>query len=202
MYLIVGLGNPGEQYHHTRHNLGFDLLDQLLHKLADPTASWQLEKNFKSEVLKTTYKLEGEEYVELILAKPQTFMNNSGEAVAKIANFYKIPRYKIIVIHDELDLLLGRIKIRKGGGAGGHHGVESIIEKLSTPEFIRLRLGIGTTDGFLGEHDRVSFDANKFVMQKFSPQERSKVKSMLKTGVEAIQTLLTQGLEKTQNQFH
>lgn len=192
MKLIIGLGNPGEQYESTRHNLGFVVVDELKRKLDKGT--WEQNKKFKAELHKVSE--------DLLLVRPQTYMNLSGLSVASLKNFYKIDPKDIIVIHDELDLLLGKIKVRLGGGAGGHHGVESIIEKLGTDQFIRLRLGIGTKEGFLGEHKRTSFNAEHFVIDAFHPTERSKVKSMIKHALKALETLLEEGLEKAQNQFN
>ena len=135
MKLIVGLGNPGEKYENTRHNIGFAVLDALLHKLTPvEKITWKENKKFNSKVARIG---------NLILAKPQTFMNASGIAVAKIANFYHIEPAEIWVIHDEIDLLLEGIRIVRGRGSAGHRGVESIIKELGTDEFVRFRLGIG-----------------------------------------------------------
>lgn len=191
MKLIVGLGNTGEQYKNTRHNLGFEVADQLIHKLE--LEPFQLEKKFKSEISKNS---------DFILIKPQTFMNNSGQAVSLVANFFKIKPEDVIVIQDELDVLLGKIKLRFGGGFGGHHGVESVMESLGTDKFGRVRLGIGTTAGFLGEHQRKSFNADHFVVEQFTPQESSKVRAMIRKGVEAIEIILKSGFDKAQNQFN
>lgn len=194
MKLIVGLGNTGDRYKNTRHNLGFEALDHLKHTLGIDD-SWEFNKKFKAEIIPFPT-------LDLILAKPTTFMNNSGLSVSAIANFYKIKPEDIIVIQDELDVLLGKIKIRFGGGFGGHHGVESVMESVGTDKFIRVRLGIGTTAGFLGEHQRKSFNAEHFVMEEFAPTEHSKVKAMIKKSSEAIKLLLEKGLEPAQNQFH
>lgn len=205
MKLIVGLGNPEEQYAGTRHNLGFEVLDALVHRLNSKNEGspleWENSEKFKSLILKSSYTLDAK-LSTLILAKPQTSMNNSGLAVSRVAQFYKIPSEDIIVIHDELDLLLGKMKVRLGGGVGGHHGLESILSSLGTDKFIRVRLGIGNTDGFLGEHKRVSFSAEKFVMEGFLEKERSKVKSLTKHAIQAIEIILEKGIDKAQNQFN
>jgi peptidyl-tRNA hydrolase, PTH1 family len=205
MKIIVGLGNPEEKYDNTRHNLGFEVIAELASKLGESGKwkgeSWQNEKKFNAEIIKSSFEI-GNLKLEILLVKPQTYMNRSGEAVSKIANFYKVEPKDIIVIHDDLDLLLGKMKVRTGGGAGGHHGVESVIEKLGTDGFVRVRLGIGTDQGFLGEHKRVSFNAEHFVMEQFLPNQRSKVKSMIKHAVTAIETILKEGVEKAQNQFN
>lgn len=205
MKLIVGLGNPGEQYKNTRHNLGFEVVDHLVKKLGErgkgQGASWEMNKKLKSEICKIEITFNALP-LTLILIKPQTFMNNSGEAASLVANFYKIDPSDVIVIQDELDVLLGKIKVRFGGGFGGHHGVESIMNSLGTDKFGRVRLGIGTTAGFLGEHQRKSFNADHFVMEQFSPQETSQVKTMVKHALAAIEVILKDGLEKAQNQFN
>ncbi len=192
MRLIVGLGNPEERFAGTRHNLGFLVLDEYRrkHNLGD----WDVEKKFKAEVIKVS--------PDLMLIRPQTYMNNSGMAVSLVANFFKIKPEDIIIVHDELDLLLGKIKIRLGGGVAGHHGVESVMEKLGTDQFMRVRLGIGNTQGFLGEHKINSFKAEKFVVEPFISSETAKVKTMLKQAIKALELLLEKGLEKAQNQFN
>lgn len=191
MYLIIGLGNPGDKYIDTRHNLGFEVVDELRRKLE--LSSWVLEDKFKAEVIKNS---------EVILARPQTYMNKSGLAVLKLARFYKIKPKDIIVIHDELDLLVGHMKVRIGGSDAGHHGVESIIKELGTEGFIRLRLGIGAEKTLSGEHKRVAFNAEHFVMEPFLPQERHKVKTMIKQAIKAVETILEKGIEKAQNQYN
>ncbi len=197
MKLIVGLGNPeqkiGERYAHTRHNLGFEVLEHFRKKLN--LGEWELNNKFKAELV----KMDG----DLLLVRPQTYMNNSGMAVSALANFYKIKPEDVVVIHDEMDLPLGQIKIRLGGAAAGHHGVESIISLLGNDKFIRIRLGIGNlhTQGAEkrgGEH----FNTEHFVLEPFLPGERSKVKHMLKQAIQALELLLNSGLEKAQNQYN
>lgn len=131
MKLIVGLGNPGEKYQKSRHNVGFILLDKFV---ADNNLKWRRVERFNSEVA---------DYSDGLLIKPQTFMNNSGDAVSKLVNFYKISLNNLIIIHDDVDLPLGIIKKQKGKNSAGHHGVESIFEKLGTKDFWRIRVGIG-----------------------------------------------------------
>ncbi len=189
MKLIVGLGNPGKQYEKTRHNLGFMVLDQMV-----GSGEWGTDDKFQSEILKLSQ--------DVWLIKPQTFMNNSGMAVVRLVEYFKIPPEDLIIIHDDLDLILGKIKVRLGGAAGGHHGVESIIEALGTDQFIRVRLGIGNQKSHSGEHERVHFNAEHFVLEKFMPNESSKVKHMIKKATEALEILLDKGLETAQNQFN
>lgn len=189
--LIVGLGNPEERYAGTRHNLGFELLDQLIRKLN--LINWIKEEKFKSEIIKAP---------QLILVKPHTFMNKSGIAVKILADYYKIASENIIIIHDELDLPLGKIKVRIGGAAAGHHGVESIIESLGTDKFIRVRLGIGNLRTQSGEHKGQSVSAEKFVLEPFLHSEKPQVKHMIKQALKALDLLLEKGLEQAQNQYN
>lgn len=191
MKLLVGLGNPENKYAGTRHNLGFDILDELVKKFN--LVEWSKEERFKAELIKTP---------ELLLARPQTYMNNSGLAVGLLSAYYKIAPEDIIVVHDELDLLLGRVKVRLGGAASGHHGVESIIAALETDEFVRVRIGIGNEQSHSGERKRISFNAEKFVLELFTPQEKHKVKHAIKQSLKAIEILLEEGLEEAQNQFN
>ncbi|MCR4305764.1 MAG: aminoacyl-tRNA hydrolase [Candidatus Daviesbacteria bacterium] len=190
MKVIVGLGNPGEKYVGVRHNLGFMVVEELGKKMDDgrwkmgvEDRGWKLDKKCKSEILKTT---------DLLLVKPQTYMNNSGLAVKLLTAYYKLPATDVIVIHDELDLPLGKIKVRIGGAAAGHHGVESIIASLGTDQFIRVRVGIGPAVGVV----------EKFVLESFASKEKPQVKHVIKQALKALDLLLEKGLEKAQNQYN
>lgn len=199
MYLIVGLGNPGEKFLNTRHNLGFEVLDALARKLG-VAGSWLMEEKFKSQIIKV-YEPSAKN-LQLLLVKPQTYMNRSGLAVSKLKNFYKLNPENIVVIHDELDIVLGQIKIRLGGSDAGHHGIESLIKELGTGQFVRVRLGIGNLESLSGEHKHRHFNAEKFVVDYFSEKESSKVKSMIKRVVKAVETILEKGLEKAQTEYN
>ena len=168
MKLIVGLGNPERSYSATRHNLGFEVLDELVKKLN--LVDWTMEDKFKAQLIKTP---------ELILAKPQTYVNRSGMAVKLLSTAYSLQPTDIIVIHDELDLPLGKIKVRIGGAAAGHHGVESIINSLGTDQFVRLRLGIGNLKTQSAERKGAHVSAEKFVLEPFMHSEKSQVKHCL-----------------------
>jgi len=189
--LIVGLGNPGEKYASTRHNLGYMVLDELLRKLTPVEETiWQEDKKLNSLIA----KIDG-----FVLVKPQAFMNRSGLVVVKVANFYKIEVEDIWVVHDDVDLLLGKMKIRIGGAAAGHHGVESIIERLETEQFVRFRLGIG--------HPREEVDFKRkpvedYVLADFDTGEKTKVRQLVKKAVKAIHLALDEGLEKAMNRFN
>lgn len=199
MKLIVGLGNPGEKFAGTRHNLGYEVIDKLAHSVQRTERSWKFDKNFNAEIIKTNYTINAEPCT-LILVKPQTFMNLSGDAVLKIASYFKISSEDILIVHDELDLPLGKIKIRLGGAAAGHHGVEDIIEKLGTDKFGRLRLGIGNPKTREAEHNHISVD--RFVVAKFNEHEVSDVKHLIKQGLKALEIYLDEGLEVAQRQFN
>lgn len=150
MKLIVGLGNPGEKYENTRHNLGFLVLDHLLKDLGTSKIEWDSSNKLKSDIALFTLHKE-----KVILAKPQTYMNNSGMAVQLLKDFYKVEPEDLWIVYDELDLPLGSIKIRFGGAAAGHHGVESIMEAIGTDKFWRYRLGISATTHFLVRHQHL-----------------------------------------------
>ena len=191
----MGLGNPGEEHSKTRHNLGFMVLDELVKKMDN--GQWTMDKRLKSEIFNFKFSI-----VNLIVAKPQTYMNNSGMAVKLLVDYYKINPEDVIIIHDELDLPLGKIKVRAGGAAAGHHGVESIIKALNDDKFIRVRLGIGNLRTQSAEHGASHIDPNHYVLESFMAGEKSKVKHILKQAVEAVELILEQGLEKAQNQFN
>jgi peptidyl-tRNA hydrolase, PTH1 family len=154
-YLIAGLGNPKQEYQGTRHNVGFEILDFIAQSLSFPSFSFQT--NFKAQISQATINDE-----RVILAKPLTFMNLSGQSIKKIVNFYKIPPEKTIIIHDDLDLEFNQMKISWDKGSGGHRGIESIIKETGSQKFIRLRIGISCQE---------KVDAEKFVLQKFRKNE-------------------------------
>ncbi|MDD5416339.1 MAG: aminoacyl-tRNA hydrolase [Candidatus Daviesbacteria bacterium] len=193
MKLIVGLGNPESRYAGTRHNLGFAVVDEFARKCIIDNVQFTIDQKFKSEIIKLQ---------ELILVKPQTYVNNSGMAVKLLTTYYKLPTTSLIVIHDELDLPLGKIKVRMGGAAAGHHGVESVIKALGTDQFIRVRLGIGNLRTQSGEHKGQSLSAEKFVLEPFMPKEKTLVKHMIRQAIKALDLLLEKGLESAQNQFN
>lgn len=155
MKLIVGLGNPGDEYKNTRHNVGFIILDALADKLSNGNGAWNYEKKLNCEIFKKNGYL---------LAKPQTFMNASGKAVAKLVNYFDVTLDDLIVVHDDVDMEFGKTRFKKGMGSGGHHGVENIIENLSTKEFWRLRVGIGRPANN-------KFDIHAYVLSKCSDDE-------------------------------
>lgn len=188
MFLIVGLGNPGEKYARSHHNFGFLVIDALQKKISSPLNYFSLDKKTNSLIFK---------HENFLLAKPQSFMNNSGECVQKLLSFYKLSPKNLIVIHDDFDLPLGRIKIVTKGGDAGHHGIESVIKSLGTPNFTRIRLGI------FGEKKLThNLKADKIVLQDFSSDEMGKVKHVIKKTIEAINFLTTHTIEETMNKYN
>jgi len=160
MKLIIGLGNPGEQYKNTRHNIGFEFADKLRKVWDFP--SFELNQKFNAKISKKN---------ESILAKPQTFMNLSGEAVQKMLAFYKLKPDDTIVLHDDLDIDLGSYRIATDSSSAGHNGVQDIIDKLGTQKFKRIRIGIGLKkDG-----QSCISDPHNYVLQKFTKEEREKI---------------------------
>ncbi len=192
MRLIVGLGNPGEKYEKTRHNLGFAVVEALGRKWE---VEWGLDGKFES--LKALKRTEG---AEIMLLKPQTMMNASGVAVGKIASFYKILAGDVWVVHDDIDLPLGKIKIVVGRGPAGHRGVESIIKNLGTEEFVRFRCGI--MQGGIPIEKRKHVDAEGFVLRPFEPGEKAVAKRMIKKAVEAVEVGLEESLSVAMNRFN
>lgn len=184
-YLIVGLGNPGREYRSTRHNIGFMAVDTLAKELGAGMTRMQ------SKALVGQAAVDGK---KVILVKPQTYMNLSGQAVASLVRFYKVPLEHLLVVHDELDLPYGTIRLRPGGGSAGARGMGSIIEKLGTQEFPRLRLGIGRP---LGRMDPVDY-----VLQEFSRAEQEMLPQVLERAASAARSFVEHGIQQAMNQFN
>ncbi len=183
-YLIVGLGNPGSQYARTRHNVGFMVIDCLLARL---NQTLKLKK-FNGIYTKADYN-----GMELYLLEPLTYMNLSGQAVRDLAGYFKIPTENIIVIYDDMDLELGRLRMRMKGSAGSHNGMKSIITCLSSQEFPRIRVGIGG-------HGII--DAKDYVLGKFSPQDMEVLTPALEKAADAALEILDSGVEKAMNKYN
>ncbi len=184
-YLIIGLGNPGREYKDTRHNIGFMLIDHIAVRLN----ARGMKMQSKAIVISALH-----EERKVILAKPQTFMNLSGQSVQGLLHFYKIPFENLLVAHDDLDIPLGTLRIRPTGGPGGQRGMASTIEQLGTKDFPRLRLGIGRPPGRM--------DAKDYVLQDFSKDDMKLLPEVLEHGVDAALTFVTHGLNKAMNQFN
>ncbi|HTP02901.1 MAG TPA: aminoacyl-tRNA hydrolase [Anaerolineales bacterium] len=184
-FLLIGLGNPGREYRDNRHNFGFMVIDQLAIRLGARGMKLQ------SKAIVTTAGYEGR---KLLLAKPQTYMNLSGQSIQGLANFYKLPLDQLMVAHDDLDLPFGSIRIRPGGGPGGQKGVASAIERLGTKDFARLRLGIGRPPGRMDPAD--------YVLQNFSREEMKLLLEILGQAADAALCFVMEGLDKTMNKFN
>jgi PTH1 family peptidyl-tRNA hydrolase len=191
-FLIVGLGNPGRKYRETRHNVGFMLLDRLAVNLNAHFTRLQS----RALVASATYsprKASGSER-KIILAKPQNFMNLSGQSVQGLIHFYKLPLTNLLVAHDDLDLPPGTIRIRPDGGSAGQKGMISILERLGTDAFPRLRLGIGHPPG--------QMQAPDYVLQDFSNTDLNIISETLDRAVEAALTFVTDGLDAAMNKYN
>lgn len=200
MKLLVGLGNPGEKYRKTRHNMGFIVLDHLLNKFEQLSNSfWDEEKKIKSQTKKVNIK-----GTSTLLLKPLTFMNDSGIAVAAASSYYKIKPEDIIIIHDDLDLPLGKIRVRFGGGHGGHKGVESVINIINTDKFLRIRLGIGHPHHHEGKvkTGKSHIAVEDFVLANFASGDRGKVKTMTSQVVKVVEQIMEYGIEKYMSKFN
>jgi len=187
MWMIVGLGNPGPKYALTRHNIGFLALDYFRESLA-PAVRWQDEH--KAETLKI--KIEDQ---TVLFAKPQTFMNKSGESVVALMNFYKIQQDQMIVVHDDIDQAFGGLRLQKNRGHGGHNGIRSISELLGSQDYIRLKLGVGRPP-------HPEMEVADYVLGKFSNEEQSPLPHFLNRAGDAIESVLFDGLSKASTLFN
>ena len=182
--LIIGLGNPGEEYINTRHNIGFICIDKLSEELK--ASDFKHEKKLKSEIAEVNYKLKTISY-KLLLAKPQTFMNKSGLAVASLAKFYKIKPENILVVHDDIDILWGNFKFSFGRSSAGHKGVESIIKTLKTKNFWRLRIGIQPKLATSDKRQGTRTKADKIILKKFTPAEFKTLNQTIKKAISELE---------------
>lgn len=184
-YLIAGLGNPGKKYIDTRHNVGFDMLDVIA------SANGIKVSKVKFKALIGVGKIKGR---DVILAKPQTYMNLSGESIREIAQYYKIPPERIIIIYDDIALELGRIRIRKKGSAGGHNGMKNIIYHLKTEDFPRIRIGVGAPDS--------QEDIKNYVLDKFSKTDISVLTNVAKDMPAVVNTIIEHGMDTAMNKYN
>jgi len=185
-WLVVGLGNPGPEYAGHRHNVGFRIVERLARTVG---GSLRRHKRARAEVLEA--RLAGR---RVVLAQPTTFMNESGSAVAALRDFYKVDVPSLVVVHDELDLPFGALRMKVGGGDNGHNGLRSIRRSLGTGEYHRLRFGVGRPPGRL--------DPAVFVLRDFSPSERKELDVHIERAADALEALVTEGLAQAQNQFN
>jgi PTH1 family peptidyl-tRNA hydrolase len=184
--LVVGLGNPGAEYERTRHNAGFLVADALA---ARAGGRFTVHKKSGADLLQA--RLSGR---QLLIAKPRVFMNVSGRPVAALARFFSVATESIVVIHDELDLDFGVVRLKQGGGEGGHNGLRSVSAALTTKDYLRARFGIGRPPGRL--------DPAAFVLKPFSAAERKELDVIVEQAADAVELLLDVGLEAAQNQIH
>lgn len=187
LYLIVGLGNPGAEYARTRHNAGFLALERLAARWQN---NWTWNDRFNSRLVQT--ERDGR---KLFLCQPQTYMNASGEAVKKLVEYYRVPVKQLVVLVDDADLPLGEIRLRPRGSSGGHHGLESIEQHLSTREFARLRIGIGrSADG--------ARQITNFVLGRFRTEDSELLEKVLERAANQVERWLGAGIEKAMNEFN
>jgi len=185
VFLMVGLGNPGREYKDNRHNIGFMLIDRLCER-------WGVRMSrMQNKALVASAHVGGH---KIVLAKPQTFMNLSGQAIAPLVKFYKVPFENLLVAHDDLDIPFGTLRIRPGGGAGGQKGVGSTIQLLGTQQFPRIRLGIGRPPG--------QMDPAAYVLQNFSSGDQEILKMILDRAADAAVMFIESGLNHTMNTYN
>jgi PTH1 family peptidyl-tRNA hydrolase len=185
VYLVAGLGNPGPEYEHTRHNAGFMVIDALADRYRISV------QRSKFNVIYGRGTIEG---VETILAKPQAFMNRSGPPIRQLADYFRIQREAVVIVHDDIDLVFERLKIKEKGGDGGHKGIRSLIQALGSGEFVRLRVGVGRS--------QTRADVVDHVLRPFSRDEQSALDEILHRSVEAIATILSKGTLEGMNRYN
>ncbi len=184
MYIIVGLGNPGKQYDHTRHNIGFITVDYL-------AGQHHIKINkIKHKAIVGEGLIKGE---KVLLVKPQTFMNLSGQSVREIINYYKIEPDKLIVIYDDVDLETGKIRIRKKGSAGTHNGMRSIIYDIQSDLFPRIRIGVGRDD---------RIELSSYVLSKFKKEEIDSIEKAVIDSAKAVEALIEHGIDNAMNEYN
>jgi PTH1 family peptidyl-tRNA hydrolase len=185
-WLVVGLGNPGPAYAKTRHNAGYLVVEELADRMG---SSWRAHRSRRADVVEG--RLAGE---PVVLARPRSYMNDSGGPVAALVSYYKPPVERLVVAHDDLDLGFGVVRLKRGGGDGGHNGLKSIRQSLGSPEFARVRLGIGRPPGHQDPAD--------FVLSRFSSPERERLAEMVDAAAAAIEDILQNGIESSQNRLN
>jgi PTH1 family peptidyl-tRNA hydrolase len=185
LWLVVGLGNPGPEYSGNRHNVGFEVVELLAERVGGRF------KSHKSRADVIEGRLAGQ---RVVLAKPRSYMNESGGPVSSLRDFFKVPLDRLVVIHDELDLPFGGLRLKLGGGDNGHNGLKAVRRSLGTGEFNRVRVGIGRPPGRM--------DAAAFVLRDYSAAERKELGVQLERAADAVEALVVDGLEKAQNTFN
>ena len=187
-WLVVGLGNPGKEYAANRHNVGFMVADLLASRIG---AKFGRSKRSHAEVAEGRLGFGGP---KLILAKPLTFMNLSGAPVSQLAQFFKVPLENVIAVHDELDVPFGQIRVKRGGGEGGHNGLRSMSKSLATKEYARVRFGIGRPPG--------RQDPADYVLSDFGGAERKELDFLVDRAADVVEAVIAEGVEWAQNKYH
>lgn len=185
MKIVVGLGNPGERYRGTPHSIGFEAVDFLAERLS---ATWAEKRQYRCLIAEV--HVAGE---RVLLVKPQTYMNLSGESVAPILRYSNATAHDLTVVQDDVDLAPGRIKIRSGGSCGGHNGIRNIIERTGCADFVRVKIGVGKKAGG---------DTAAHVLGKFSPEDRALADLAVKNAADAVEAVITRGVQKAMNEFN
>jgi PTH1 family peptidyl-tRNA hydrolase len=191
VWLVVGLGNPGPAYAGHRHNVGYLVDDVLAERMGSP---FRVHKSGRADVVEGRLGPVGAETPRVVLARPRSYMNESGGAVSTLAKFYKVPPERIIAVHDELDIPYGALRIKLGGGDNGHNGLRSMRSSLGTGDFYRVRVGIGRPPG--------RQDPADFVLSNYSTAERKELKMNVVEAADAVESLVADGLERTQQRFN
>ncbi|GAA1053602.1 MULTISPECIES: aminoacyl-tRNA hydrolase [Dietzia] len=187
--LVVGLANPGPDYEGTRHNIGWDVLVELASRALPMPASFSTHKRTNCEVAQTRLADQA-----VVLARPRSYMNLSGGPVAAVAKYFSVAPTEVIVVHDEIDIDFGQVRLKRGGGEGGHNGLRSVTSALGTRDYIRVRAGVGRPPGRMAVAD--------YVLKRFSKLEQPDVPFLVQDAADAVELLLTHGLETAQNQVH
>ena len=190
-WLVVGLGNPGPGYAGNRHNVGAMTVEEVAGRATGGRATFKAHKAARARVAEARLRVGGP---KVVLAVPSMFMNESGSAVAGLAKYYDVPTDHIVVLHDELDIDAGLVRLKQGGGEGGHNGLRSISASLGTKDYHRVRVGIGRPPGRM--------DAADFVLRDFSPTERKELPFLLDDAADAVESLVALGLLDAQQQVH
>ena len=191
VWLVVGLGNPGPAYAGHRHNVGYLVADELADRMG---ASFRAHKSGRAEVVEGRFAAPGSDGPRIVLVRPRTYMNETGGAVKQLATFYKVPTERIVAVHDELDLPFDTMRVKLGGGDNGHNGVRSLRAALGSGDFHRVRIGIGRPPG--------RQDVADFVLSNYSTTERKDLPLQVVTAADAVESLVADGLERTQARFN
>jgi PTH1 family peptidyl-tRNA hydrolase len=191
VWLVVGLGNPGPSYAGHRHNVGYLVTSELADRMG---SSFRSHKSGRAEVVEGRLGTPGVDGPRVVLARPRSFMNESGGVVKQLASFYKVPPERIVAVHDELDLPFDTMRVKLGGGDNGHNGLRSLRGALGTGDFYRVRIGIGRPPG--------RQDVADFVLSNYTAAERKAVPLQVSTAADAVESLVTHGLERTQSRFN